>query len=56
MGLGDCPNENCMTGDVDWTEFRSAIQETLAYGGCDNCGTEALRCPECDEACGFFLN
>jgi hypothetical protein len=49
LKFGDCPNENCYTGDVSWRELTSAEEEKLEAGRCDTCGTDAVRCTECGE-------
>jgi hypothetical protein len=52
-GFGDCPNENCYTGDIDWSDF-VAEGLTLSAGICNTCGTWGVKCSECDEVVGFF--
>ena len=47
-GLGDCPNENCYTGDIGWTWWESR-KGRLRAGSCDVCGTWAVECPTCGE-------
>lgn len=47
--FGDCPNDNCYTGDVQWIELASTAGEKLSVGRCDTCGTSAVRCTECNE-------
>lgn len=52
-GFGDCPNENCYTGDISWRTYQSEAGETLPFGYCDSCGTQAAQCYECDSIVGF---
>jgi len=47
-GFGDCPNENCYTGDIRWTWWESP-EARLRAGSCDTCGTWAVECPTCGE-------
>jgi hypothetical protein len=47
-GFGDCPNENCYTGDIRWTWWESP-EAHLRAGSCDTCGTWAVECPTCGE-------
>jgi hypothetical protein len=54
-GLGDCPNDNCYTGDISWYRWRSDTGQ-MRSGACDNCGTWAAECPECGEIVDFFSN
>ncbi len=53
MKFGDCPNENCVTGDVRWFWWKSDTGRIRA-GCCDICGTWALECVECGDIIGFF--
>lgn len=55
-GFGDCPNENCYTGDIYWQEWQSDSSDQLHAGSCNTCGTWAVECPECDEIVTFFWN
>jgi hypothetical protein len=48
-GFGDCPNENCITGDIRWIWWASPTSRIRA-GSCDACGTWAVECPTCGEA------
>lgn len=52
-GFGDCPNENCWTGDIEWQSWTQAEGTDLEGGVCYACGTWAVRCVECDSALGF---
>jgi hypothetical protein len=47
-GFGDCPNENCLTGDIRWIWWLSPTSRIRA-GCCDTCGTWAVECPACGE-------
>lgn len=47
-GFGDCPNDNCYTGDVRW-EWWESPSGRLRAGSCDTCGTSAVECPSCGE-------
>lgn len=51
--FGDCENENCLTGDVNWSEWLQDGGKAVIAGSCDNCGTWAIKC-ECGESTGFF--
>jgi hypothetical protein len=53
-GFGDCPNENCYTGDIGWREWSQESGETVDAGSCDTCGTWGVRCPGCGTITGFF--
>ncbi len=55
-GFGDCPNDNCYTGDVAWRDWPQPDGETIQAGSCDACGTLAVRCPECEAETGFFVS
>ncbi|HEX4811974.1 MAG TPA: restriction endonuclease [Nonomuraea sp.] len=59
-GYGDCPNVNCYTGDIAWyiwvADTEDGGSDTLAFGKCDTCGSQALRCSECGEIVDFFWN
>lgn len=54
-GYGDCPNENCYTGDVHWRTYPDGERQVDA-GRCYVCGTEAVRCPNCDCDTGAFFD
>ena len=46
----DCPNENCLTGSINWQSFPQAESELMPRAGyCDSCGTLALMCAECED-------
>ena len=47
-GFGDCPNDNCRTGDVRWIWWESP-KGRLRAGSCDSCGTWTVECPTCEE-------
>lgn len=49
LKFGDCANENCYTGTVDWTESTDDEGASVTWGICDTCGTVAVRCSECEE-------
>jgi hypothetical protein len=51
--FGDCPNENCVTGDVGWRWWESRSGRIRA-GSCDICGTWAVECPECTDVLDYF--
>jgi Restriction endonuclease len=53
-GFGDCPNENCYTGDIYWRAWHSDHSDQLRAGACSTCGTWAVECPECEEIVGFY--
>lgn len=53
-GFGDCPNDNCYTGDITWREWPQADSTVIEAGSCNTCGTWAVRCPECETETGFF--
>jgi hypothetical protein len=53
-GFGDCPNDNCYTGDIGWREWPQENGETVNAGSCDTCGTWGVRCPDCGAITGFF--
>lgn len=55
-GFGDCPNDNCYTGDISWREWPQPNGELIEAGSCDTCGTWAVRCAECDAETGFFIS
>lgn len=45
----DCPNKNCIGGEVSWRCVQGRNFLEFDYGLCDSCGTPAGRCPHCDE-------
>lgn len=51
--FGDCPNENCYTGDVRWSDWTTSTGEILRAGACDACGAWAAVCPECHDHVDF---
>ncbi len=53
-GFGDCPNDNCYTGDVSWRSWPQSTGSVVEAGSCEHCGTWAVRCPECGSETGFF--
>lgn len=53
FSLGDCPNQNCITGNVVWQTFPQP-QTLLRAGACDTCGTTSVECPTCDTKTCFF--
>lgn len=53
--FGDCPNENCITGDVRWQWWNSE-NGSIRAGECDTCGSWAVECPECGEVIDFFTD
>ncbi|MGK5114759.1 restriction endonuclease [Geodermatophilus sp. CPCC 205506] len=53
-GFGDCPNDNCYTGDIGWREWPQETGETVDAGSCDTCGTWGVRCLDCGVVTGFF--
>jgi ribosomal protein S27E len=54
-GFGDCPNDNCYTGDIDWRTYVSGGMAVDA-GTCNTCGTVAVRCPDCGAERGLFFD
>lgn len=50
--LGDCPNSNCITGDIKWETFPQTTYPFRA-GYCDLCGTFAVECPDCKTQTSF---
>jgi hypothetical protein len=54
-GFGDCPNNSCYTGDVDWRTYPSSGM-TLEAGACNTCGTVAVRCPDCGAETGAIFD
>jgi hypothetical protein len=55
-GFGDCPNDNCYTGDIGWCDWPQDDGATVAAGSCDTCGTWAVRCPLCESETGFYID
>jgi restriction endonuclease len=55
-GFGDCPNDNCYTGDIGWQEWPQPSDETVEAGSCDMCGTWAVRCPTCATKTSLFTS
>ena len=53
-GFGDCPNDNCYTGDISWRPWPQEDGHIVEAGSCDICGTWAVRCSECGSANGFL--
>lgn len=51
--VGDCPNSNCIAGEVDWQQWDDGEFSQLEAGVCD-CGTRAVSCPECGTKTAFF--
>lgn len=53
FSLGDCPNQNCITGNIAWATF--PLSDSLVQAGfCDACGVAAVKCPDCDTKTCFF--
>lgn len=52
-GFGDCPNENCYTGDLGWQDWSTEDGTPLRAGSCDTCGTWGVECPDCGEITGM---
>jgi hypothetical protein len=45
----DCPNENCLTGAIGWTDYpQPAGGADVQAGYCDSCGTFVFRCRDCE--------
>lgn len=55
-GFGDCPNDNCYTGDIRWRDWPQAGGTRVEAGSCDTCGTWAVRCPMCESESGFVID
>jgi hypothetical protein len=55
VGFGDCPNENCITGDIDWVSYPDGCG-AVEGGACNTCGTFAVRCPDCECESGAFFD
>jgi len=55
LKFGDCPNPNCIAGDISWETWRASDGQTLEVGVCSLCGTWSTRCPEpnCGEVQAF---
>jgi hypothetical protein len=51
--FGDCPNVNCMSGDVEWRDWTQPSGEIITAGSCSACGTDAITCPTCGEKTDF---
>jgi hypothetical protein len=49
ISFGDCPNVNCILGDVDWTNWEDGDGSIVQAGLCSACGTIAVRCGECGD-------
>lgn len=45
----DCPSKGCEGGEVSWQRVEGTNFLEFDYGTCDNCGTRAGRCSNCDE-------
>jgi hypothetical protein len=54
FSVGDCPNSNCIAGEVDWQPWDDGEFGQLKAGVCDSCGTRAVSCPECGTKTEFF--
>jgi hypothetical protein len=54
-GFGDCPNQNCYTGDIDWRTY-SSDGSAVDAGNCNTCGTISIRCPDCGAETGAFFD
>jgi hypothetical protein len=54
-GFGDCPNDNCMTGDITWRAWPQTDSDAvIEAGSCWVCGTWAVRCPDCEAETGVM--
>jgi hypothetical protein len=54
-GFGDCPNDNCMTGDITWQAWpQTDSAAVIEAGSCWVCGTWAVRCPDCEAETGVM--
>lgn len=53
--FGDCPNVNCITGEIDWNKWEQDSGEVIEAGTCTECGIDAVRCPTCDEKTAFIF-
>jgi hypothetical protein len=53
FSLGDCPNPNCITGNIEWETFPHS-DGLLRAGYCDACGVPAVECQNCDTQTCFF--
>lgn len=54
ISVGDCPNSNCIAGNVDWQTWDDGAFGQLKAGVCPSCGTRAVSCPECGTKTAFF--
>lgn len=54
FSVGDCPNTNCIAGEVDWQTWVDGELGQLKAGVCYSCGTRAVSCPECNIKTAFF--
>ncbi|RDV11011.1 hypothetical protein DXK94_07575 [Arthrobacter sp. RT-1] len=54
FSVGDCPNTNCIAGEVDWQTWDDGEFRKLKAGLCGSCGTRAVSCPECGAETDFF--
>ena len=52
--VGDCPNTNCIAGEINWKPWDDGELGQMKAGECYSCGTRAVSCPECGTATGFF--
>lgn len=52
--FGDCPNVNCMTGEIDWNKWEQDSGEVIEAGQCTICGLDEVLCPTCDEKTVFI--
>lgn len=44
LKFGDCGNPNCITGEVDWSDWEQEEGETVSAGRCHTCGLWSARC------------
>jgi len=49
LKYGDCPNPNCILGDIGWSQSLVEDGDGVEAGSCDSCGALAARCPECGD-------
>jgi hypothetical protein len=47
--FGDCPNANCITGDISWRQWEGIDGSLVTAGHCNSCGTAAVECEVCGE-------